>query len=176
MFINKYKFHTEYLNENLQYHRLNKPAVVDDTSYYYQNGIFHREQDEWIIESWNFIVTKRDLVWVLGDVAMGKSKEGKPNLKKISKLNGTKKLILGNHDELPIEEYLNYFQVIKGFTRYKGYWLSHAPIHPLELRGKKNIHGHVHHNSIDDRNYINVCVEANLMRNGTILSSYDELI
>ena len=43
--------------------------------------------------------------------------------------------------------------------------MSHAPIHPNELRGRFNLHGHVHQNSItlpdgslDDR-YINCCVE-----------------
>ena len=45
--------------------------------------------------------------------------------------------------------------------KYKNkFWLSHAPIHPQELRGLKNVHGHCHNNSIDDNRYINVSCEA----------------
>lgn len=139
------------------------------------------EHDEWIIDSWNSIVRKRDLVWVLGDVAMGRPGtkespgEGWNNLAKVAKLNGTKKIILGNHDDMPIEAYMKYFQVMRGMDRYKGHWLSHSPMHPVELRGRKNVHGHVHHNSLDDERYINVCVEANLKRNGTIMVEWEEL-
>lgn len=50
----------------------------------------------------------------------------------------------------------------------------------LSVRLGKNLHGHVHHKDItlghmlDDR-YINVCVEANVRRNGTVLVEWDEL-
>ena len=50
----------------------------------------------------------------------------------------------------------------------------------LSGRLGKNLHGHVHHKDItlgrmlDDR-YINVCVEANVRRNGTVLVEWDEL-
>ena len=121
------------------------------------------EHDEWIIEQWNGVVTKRDLVIVLGDVAF--TREG---LVKVSRLYGTKHLILGNHDKYQIEEYQKYFRIKPSLYKYKGFWLSHAPIHPQELRGMKNIHGHVHMNSVqtgysiddcEDIDYINVCVE-----------------
>ena len=52
-----------------------------------------------------------------------------------------------------------------GLEKYKGAWLSHAPIHPAELRGKINIHGHVHYaNVLDetgklDNRYFNVSLE-----------------
>jgi len=119
--------------------------------------------DEWIIEQWNSVVSKRDLVIVLGDVAF--SREG---LEKVSRLKGTKHLVLGNHDKYQIEEYQKYFRIKPSLYKYKGFWLSHAPIHPHELRGMKNIHGHVHSQSIKDGmfiydydpDYINVCVEA----------------
>ena len=122
------------------------------------------EHDEWIISQWNSVVKKRDVVKVLGDVAF--SREG---LAKCARLNGTKHMTIANHDKFTVEEYMKYFKIKPGLESYKGFWLSHAPIHPCELRGKKNIHGHVHMNSVaskvgtwsmlDDR-YINVCVEA----------------
>lgn len=44
-------------------------------------------------------------------------------------------------------------------VKYKNLWLTHAPIHPDELRGKKNVHGHCHGHILNDKRYINVCVE-----------------
>lgn len=154
-----------------------------------RQGTTVEEHDEWLIEEINKVVKKRDILWILGDVAMGTvNKNGPENLEKVARLHGTKKVILGNHDDLPVEYYSKYFQVVRGMFRYKQHWLSHAPIHPCELRGKKNIHGHVHANSVMrkvrpvlrikevlDDNYINVCVEANLKRNGTPVVDFQEL-
>jgi calcineurin-like phosphoesterase family protein len=45
--------------------------------------------------------------------------------------------------------------------KYKGFILSHCPIHESEMeRYYKNIHGHVHEETIKDDRYINVCCEA----------------
>lgn len=113
------------------------------------------EHDQWIIQQWNSVVTKRDLVWVLGDAVFDKKK-----LPLIKKLKGIKHLVLGNHDEFSLESYLPYFNKVSGFTKYKGMWLSHAPIHEQSLRGRLNIHGHVHHKTLPDERYLNVSVEA----------------
>lgn len=114
------------------------------------------EHDEWIINQWNSVVKKHDVVWLLGDVAF--TRQG---LEKCLRLNGVKKLVMGNHDQFTTTAYeLNGFRVMGGIVKYKGFWLSHAPVHPAELRGCKNIHGHVHSESIDDDRYINVCVEV----------------
>lgn len=48
---------------------------------------------------------------------------------------------------------------VYGLIKYKEFWLSHAPIHPDELRGKINIHGHTHYNNIKDDRYYNVSLE-----------------
>lgn len=117
---------------------------------------------EWLVNQWNKVVTKHDLVYVLGDVCFNKE-----HLKYLKMMKGKKNLVLGNHDEFPLSIYQEYFGKIFGITKYKGFWLSHAPVHEQELRGKMNIHGHVHHKSITKPNsdvydvrYINVCVEA----------------
>lgn len=123
------------------------------------------EHDDWIVYQWNSVVRKTDLVWVLGDVAF--TKEGLKNLKR---MNGTKHLILGNHDLFPLRQYYEYFHKIHGFMKYKGYWLSHAPINTGSLRGLKNIHGHLHTGKIDDSNYICVSVEH---LNGMPLALYE---
>lgn len=113
------------------------------------------EHNEWIVDSWNSVVTKQDTVWVLGDVCFSSE-----SLKYFNRMRGNKQLVRGNHDKLSTGAYLKYFNNVFGFTRQQGFWLSHAPIHPAELRGRKNIHGHVHQNSLPDDRYINVSVEA----------------
>ena len=112
------------------------------------------QHDDWIIYQWNSIVRKQDLIWVLGDVAF--NYEG---LHKLKRMNGSKHLILGNHDVFPIKKYFEYFNKIHGFMKYKGMWLSHSPIHPVSLRDKINIHGHTHSHKIDDDRYFCVSVE-----------------
>jgi calcineurin-like phosphoesterase family protein len=51
--------------------------------------------NEALINNFNSCVTKDDITYFVGDVVMGPRKE---NLKLVSRLNGKKILILGNHD------------------------------------------------------------------------------
>lgn len=53
------------------------------------------EHDEALIEAINKTVSKRDQLWVLGDVFMGSVTKG---LEQIARVNGSKHLVLGNHD------------------------------------------------------------------------------
>lgn len=120
-----------------------------------RGGTTWEEHDAWIINQWNSVVKKDDLVYILGDVAMNVE-----SLDKVKRLKGMKNLIRGNHDVQSTPTYLKYFNNIFGLLSYKGvFWMSHAPIHPNELRGRFNLHGHVHQNSIQDDRYINCCVE-----------------
>lgn len=111
--------------------------------------------DEILVERILKTVNKRDILWVLGDVAF--SKQGLAML--ADTIPCRMKLVRGNHDQFAMTNY-SMFEEVLGLVKYKGFWLSHAPIHPAELRGIKNIHGHVHSQSIPDERYINVCVEA----------------
>ena len=118
-----------------------------------------QEHDELIISRWNKVVTKAKYqVWVLGDMCI-KNKLYDFN-KIIDKLNGTIHVITGNHCYLPAYKH-NKIQVRQRLTKKYGFWLSHCPIHPNELRGKKNIHGHIHgrENMLNDDRYINVNCE-----------------
>lgn len=123
------------------------------------------EHDKWIVEQWNSVCAKNDIIWVHGDACMDKDK-----LPLLKKMKGNKHLILGNHDKFGLDVYKPYFNKIHGFLRYKGLWLSHAPVHPSELRGKLNVHGHTHKQVMmrwnpeikgfeKDPNYICVSVE-----------------
>lgn len=125
-----------------------------------RGGTTPEEHDQWILDQWNSVVRKQDLVYLLGDVAMNAEA-----LHLVKRLRGQKFLSRGNHDIEATKLYLDYFTQVCGLYSYKGtFWLSHGPIHPQELRGRLNIHGHVHQNSIlldnePDMRYINACVE-----------------
>lgn len=121
----------------------------------FRGGTTSEEHDAWLIDQINSKVKKGDLLYILGDVAFDEQ-----SLDLVKKIKGMKILVRGNHDVLATQKYLEYFQQVYGLWKYKGtFWLSHAPIHPDELRGCLNIHGHVHQNSIKDSRYINACVE-----------------
>lgn len=99
-----------------------------------------KDHNETIITNWNRTVGKRDSVFVLGDVVFGEQ-----NFPLLGMLNGTKKLILGNHDKYPITRYTKYFSQVFGCVRYKECILSHIPVHESQFeRYKYNIHGHLH--------------------------------
>lgn len=99
------------------------------------------------LRCYNLVVKPKDVVYLLGDIWFGEEalRHYAP------RMNGRKKLILGNHDYCPIPMYLEYCEAVGGlWSSYegkalKGLWASHAPIHPAELRGKFNVHGHDHH-------------------------------
>lgn len=116
--------------------------------------------NEYMVKCWNSVVGKRDLVFHLGDVVV---KWGDSYTDVLDRLNGRKILIAGNHDKHDTQVYLKSFERVEGMWTYKdGIILTHCPIHPsqLEYRFKLNVHGHVHKNSLDDKRYYNVSVEA----------------
>ena len=101
------------------------------------------EHDDFIVQKWNSRVHKRDVTYVLGDITMESSKE----YHRLDQLNGRKIVVLGNHDmpkDIPL--LMQHVDKIAGMIKYKGVFLSHAPIHPMELdyRVSHNIHGHIH--------------------------------
>lgn len=116
-----------------------------------------------IVKDWTQRINKRGIVYVMGDAAFDQQ-----SLDVLGNLPGKKILIKGNHDDFcSTAAQSSIFDEIHGIIKYKGMWLSHAPVHPHELRGRFNVHGHVHCKSIqrktwygrsvDDLRYINVC-------------------
>ena len=112
------------------------------------------EHEQHIVDEWNSVVHKRDVVYVLGDAVFDSK-----SLYRIGQMKGRKILVRGNHDSLKAHEYLSVFEDVIGIIKKSGVWLSHAPIHPQELRGHFNIHGHVHNDTIPDDRYFNACIE-----------------
>ena len=128
---------------------------ISDSHFFHNNIIKYcnrpfksvEEMNMKMIESWNSVVKKNDIVWHLGDFALG------PNQKKtipelVSKLNGRINLVLGNHDHNAVKFYYD-----AGFHRVYDrkviindfVILSHAP---LMFNNENcpffNIYGHVH--------------------------------
>jgi len=135
------------------------------------------EMNEKLICNWNETVGIKDIVYHLGDFAFGKR-----NLDIAARLNGRKRLVMGNHDTYPSILYLAHFEKLFGYFFYDRCILSHAPVHPNQLGGRRflNVHGHLHSRQVMmsyaqlrtedgiilipgevDKNYFNVSCEQN---------------
>lgn len=103
------------------------------------------EMNEVLIDRWNSVVCNHDIIYHLGDFCFGRN-----SLEIAKRLNGKKKLVLGNHDTYPVGDYLQFFTQIYGVIFWKNCILSHVPVHPsmLSKRAVVNVHGHTHSNSI----------------------------
>jgi len=138
---------------------------ISDPHFHHKNMAIKRgfsceeEMNEQIVYNWNEVISKRDMVYILGDITMEKNKYSI-----LDRLKGDKIVILGNHDKFQhVPDLLKYVTKVGGMLNYKGqYLLTHCPVHPNELdyRFSYNIHGHVHENTLNDPRYINVSCEA----------------
>jgi calcineurin-like phosphoesterase family protein len=120
------------------------------------------EMDEAMVERWNSRVKPTDKVYHLGDVVINRRA-----LSTLTRLNGDKVLIKGNHDIFQLADYAQHFRDVRGYHVLNGMIFSHIPVHDSALyRFGTNIHGHLHDrrvlvsgtNDIDPR-YISACVE-----------------
>jgi calcineurin-like phosphoesterase family protein len=121
--------------------------------------------NECLLESWNSVVKPGDLVYHLGDVFFGDKEKFE---KDWPKFNGSKRLLLGNHDDGKYLAKGSFFQKIGLWRMFPelGILMSHVPLHEMSLyRGKDltrpmtNIHGHIHRLDSAPGPYRNVCVE-----------------
>ena len=102
------------------------------------------EMDEAMITAWNERVRPADKVYHLGDVVINRR-----SLTTLSRLNGDKVLIRGNHDIFRDDEYRKYFRELRAYHVMNGLILSHIPVHTESLgRFGTNIHGHLHANRV----------------------------
>jgi calcineurin-like phosphoesterase family protein len=157
--------------------------IISDTHFFHENiGLYCDRPDGWqetIIKNWNCLIQPDDVVFHIGDLALGK-KENIVGL--VPLLNGNLYLMRGNHDRRS-----------NGFYRRLGITLlpdpyrmdhpsgltlifSHRPILPLE-RGVLNLHGHIHNSLAPElgASHVNLCVEVREYRPwrlGEILTPY----
>lgn len=150
--------------------------VISDTHFQHHNIITYcdrpfktpREMDEHMIDKWNSVVKEGDKVYHLGDVYFGHW-EGAEKIFK--KLNGQKRLILGNHDngkDQVLQRYFKKIEIWRMFPEF-GLLLTHVPVHDysLEKKGRGgspdfklvNVHGHIHNGRVPGNYHKCVCVE-----------------
>lgn len=112
------------------------------------------EMHEVMIERWNNVVRNNDIVYHLGDFCFGRN-----NIEIASRLNGKKRIILGNHDIYPVSDYMRYFDKVFGILYWKMCILTHIPVHPNQLGSRTflNVHGHLHSKKVLDSNYDDHC-------------------
>jgi calcineurin-like phosphoesterase family protein len=165
--------------------------VVSDTHFHHSNilnfidyrGNRTREfdnvdiMDEYILDKWNSVVKTGDIVYHLGDVFIGSKDKFKSFW---PKLNGSKRLLCGNHDDIAWMSNGSFFKKTLFWRMFSehGMIFHHVPLHPMSLfRGKDleapmfQVHGHTHTlGSPKMGPYTSVCVE---MRNYTPVNIED---
>ena len=153
--------------------------IVSDTHFGHKNIInfgaariqFKELNHAWeaMVEAWNSVVTKRDVVIHLGDAAWNVE-----SFKWFDKCNGAKKLILGNHDKFNIGIYAKHFTSVHGSLRKGDILFTHIPvIFDKHHSWKYNVHGHLHHieENLSDPRYYN----ANMDVIGLFPKALDEI-
>lgn len=134
--------------------------------------------DETMIARWNAVIGPGDKVYHLGDVGICSQKRLDAIL---PRLNGHKRLILGNHDNEDAKFYRKHFQKIASWRHFTDDGVAlictHFPLHKSSFLGRYdgaclNVHGHIHARRIPDPSYKNICVEQTDYRP----VHYDDLI
>lgn len=130
--------------------------------------------NEYIISRWNESVNADDEVYILGDIILGNLNEGIE--KCFSRLNGKKRLIIGNHDNKQIASRLIKFGLInENPSDYRminvnntNIVLCHFPIFSFDQGGFGAVHlfGHIHNVYNQNIIYYNV-MKSMVIRNRT---------
>ena len=121
--------------------------------------------NEYMIEQHNKCVKKGDIFYTLGDVTFGDKEQFKSLW---PKLQGSKRLIVGNHDDIKFLSSGGFFKKVMMWRMFPefGLLMSHVPLHESALwRGKEhdkqmiNVHGHIHQNPSPEGPFKCMCVE-----------------
>ena len=130
---------------------------IADTHFNHENIIKYcnrpfkntEEMNEYIIKKWNSVVKSEDTVYHLGDVGFGTIDELK---KLLAKLNGTKILVMGNHDvrrSYKAWQEIGFSEVYKKKLIINNLVLTHEPIQDLE-ENQINVFSHIHNKPLED--------------------------
>ena len=152
----------------------NKIWVTSDTHFRHKNILKYEaaarpfenveQMNKELVDRWNAKVGPMDVVFHLGDFGFTSNSQTRTIL---SKMNGRKILLLGNHDrqqKLTDEKWisLGFERVFRNpFLLDDKFIFSHEPLSEIP-DGKVNVYGHVHGSAYFntmDRNRICVCVE-----------------
>lgn len=151
-----------------------KHFITSDLHFWHQNILKYSPQTrgQWdtvedmnkgIVEAWNQLVTVEDHTYILGDVAFcGVDKA----VELLNQLNGTKTLIIGNHDEKLAQhaKFRNCFVEVAHYKTIKHndqyIVLMHYPIAQWDRKhyGSLHFHGHMHGkpSGLEGQNHLDV--------------------
>lgn len=122
------------------------------------------KMNEGLVERWNSVVKPQDKVYHLGDVGFSKGLD----VHLLRRLNGHKRLVMGNHDTANWRFYAQVFEKLFGARTFeRGVLLTHIPVSESQVshRFVLNVHGHMHSKIMmkdgkPDERYFNVSVEC----------------
>ena len=113
----------------------------------------HAELNDWIITQHNSVVNPQDEFYHLGDLTFYDRKQYASIVNCVQRLNGTKHMIIGNHDDESILRSLYHDGLIASYQHYKELYIDklkvvlfHYPIYQWNKghRGSWHLHGHTH--------------------------------
>lgn len=113
----------------------------------------HGELNDWIVKQHNSVVNPQDEFYHLGDLTFYRKDQYDLIAKNVQRLNGTKHMIVGNHDDESILRRLHHDGLIASYQHYKEIYkdnnkivLFHYPIYQWNKghKGSWCLHGHCH--------------------------------
>jgi calcineurin-like phosphoesterase family protein len=157
--------------------------LISDTHFFHKNILTFEDKNgklfrgdlfkdidhmnEVMVDNWNRRVKPGDIVYHLGDVMIGPKEDF---AKLWARLNGRKRLIVGNHDDIKYLSSGSFFNKVSMWRVFRdhGLVLTHVPMHESSFLGRRNdtdlpvlnVHGHIHQNKSPTDRHINVSVEA----------------
>lgn len=118
--------------------------------------------DAYMLKRLREMVKPEDHIYFMGDITMARGSKGREYLKSlILPLPGHKRLLMGNHDHLNTQDYLDAgFKKIMATQKFGNIIFSHYPIAEQSIpKGCVNAHGHTHGMEEFSLKYINCSVE-----------------
>ncbi|MCB0512609.1 MAG: metallophosphoesterase, partial [Bacteroidetes bacterium] len=111
---------------------------TSDTHFFHENIIKYcnrpfssaEEMNEVLIDNWNSVVKPGDIVYHLGDVTMGQKSHGQFS-SLWTRLNGRKRLVVGNHDDVKYLASGAFFEKVMLWRAWndKNLLFTHVPVH-----------------------------------------------
>jgi calcineurin-like phosphoesterase family protein len=151
---------------DLHYNHANMLNFIDSNGNPTRNFSHVDQMNDYILEQWNSVVKQGDIVYMLGDMFFGDHEKFQ---KDWPKFNGSKRLIVGNHDDIQYLSSGGFFKKTYFWRMFSDHGLlfHHVPLHPSSLFRSRNlevplfqVHGHTHlHGSPKVGPYTSVCVE-----------------
>lgn len=151
--------------------------MVDSPQFAKRTFLTVEQMNQTIVNHWNQTVTDNDIVYLLGDVALIASKKAayQQALSLLKTLAGQIVFIKGNHDSRAFFKFLQQHNYLLTNQRRKfifhdvgcllkfdhhQFFLTHYPLLLGISRNGINLHGHIHHASLNSVNNLNVGIDT----------------